>query len=74
MKTPKGRTLSLAAGQGESAQATDEYEKLVAVQGEEVSPMQEEFNKAMNMTWACVHASFDCFRKIDSNDVIYFQC
>ncbi|KAK9296007.1 hypothetical protein QLX08_009854 [Tetragonisca angustula] len=50
VKTPKGRTLSLAAGQGESAQATDEYEKLVAVQGEEVSPMQEEFNKAMNMT------------------------
>ncbi|XP_043514793.1 piezo-type mechanosensitive ion channel component isoform X5 [Frieseomelitta varia] len=50
VKTPRGRTLSLAAGQGESAQATDEYEKLVAVQGEEVSPMQEEFNKAMNMT------------------------
>ncbi|KAK1122195.1 hypothetical protein K0M31_009421 [Melipona bicolor] len=49
VKTPRGRTLSLAAGQGESAQATDEYEKLVTVQGE-VSPMQEEFNKAMNMT------------------------
>ncbi|XP_050591066.1 piezo-type mechanosensitive ion channel component isoform X7 [Bombus affinis] len=51
VRTPKGATLNLrAAGEGENAQATNEYEKLVAVQGEEISPMNEEFNKAMNMT------------------------
>ncbi|XP_060823619.1 piezo-type mechanosensitive ion channel component isoform X9 [Bombus pascuorum] len=51
VRTPKGATLNLrAAGEGENAQTTNEYEKLVAVQGEEISPANEEFNKAMNMT------------------------
>ncbi|XP_076479034.1 piezo type mechanosensitive ion channel component isoform X1 [Bombus vancouverensis nearcticus] len=51
VRTPKGATLNLrAAGEGENAQTTNEYEKLVAVQGEEISPTNEEFNKAMNMT------------------------
>ncbi|XP_068981162.1 piezo-type mechanosensitive ion channel component isoform X6 [Bombus flavifrons] len=51
VRTPKGATLNLrAAGEGENAQTTNEYEKLVAVQGEEINPTNEEFNKAMNMT------------------------
>ncbi|XP_071867867.1 piezo type mechanosensitive ion channel component isoform X11 [Bombus fervidus] len=51
VRTPKGATLNLrAAGEGENAQTTNEYEKLVAVQGEEISPTNEEFNKAMSMT------------------------
>ncbi|XP_043598036.1 piezo-type mechanosensitive ion channel component isoform X4 [Bombus pyrosoma] len=51
IRTPKGATLNLhAAGEGENAQTTNEYEKLVAVQGEEINPTNEEFNKAMNMT------------------------
>ncbi|XP_024227859.1 piezo-type mechanosensitive ion channel component isoform X8 [Bombus impatiens] len=51
VRTPKGATLNLrAAGEGENAQVTNEYEKLVAVQGEEISPTNEEFNKTMNMT------------------------
>ncbi|XP_006609654.1 piezo-type mechanosensitive ion channel component [Apis dorsata] len=49
--TPKGRILNLqpAVIVGESVRTSDEYEQLVAVQGEETSPMEEEFNKVMKM-------------------------
>ncbi|XP_043794747.1 piezo-type mechanosensitive ion channel component isoform X2 [Apis laboriosa] len=49
--TPKGRILNLqpAVIVGESVPTSDEYEQLVAVQGEETSPMEEEFNKVMKM-------------------------
>ncbi|XP_017788930.1 PREDICTED: piezo-type mechanosensitive ion channel component [Habropoda laboriosa] len=51
VRTPKGRILNLnATGEGENVQSIDEHEKLVAVQGEEIHPLNEEFNKAMNMT------------------------
>ncbi|XP_076169043.1 piezo type mechanosensitive ion channel component isoform X2 [Ptiloglossa arizonensis] len=49
--TPRGRSLSIhVSGDHENAQTTDEHEKLVAVQGEELSPHTEKFHKAMDMT------------------------
>ncbi|XP_015433608.1 PREDICTED: piezo-type mechanosensitive ion channel component [Dufourea novaeangliae] len=56
VNTPKGRRLSISAsGDGENQQTAqetipNEHEKLVAVQGEELSPHSEHFHKAMNMT------------------------
>ncbi|XP_017766739.1 PREDICTED: piezo-type mechanosensitive ion channel component isoform X2 [Eufriesea mexicana] len=52
VRTPRGRILNLhGVGEGQNVQTSDEYEQLVAVRGEEVSPLNEEFNKAMNMTF-----------------------
>ncbi|XP_043265377.1 piezo-type mechanosensitive ion channel component [Colletes gigas] len=49
--TPKGRSLNIhLTGDGETAQIIDEHEKLVAIQGEELSPQTEKFHKAMDMT------------------------
>ncbi|XP_076765205.1 piezo type mechanosensitive ion channel component isoform X3 [Xylocopa sonorina] len=51
VKTPAGRTLNLRpTADGENVQIIDEHEKLVAVQGEELNPLNEDFNNAMNMT------------------------
>ncbi|CAK9812745.1 Piezo-type mechanosensitive ion channel component [Anthophora plagiata] len=51
VRTPKGRILNLnVTGEGEHIQTIDEHEKLVVVQGEEIHPLNEDFNKAMNMT------------------------
>nr|XP_031827665.1 piezo-type mechanosensitive ion channel component isoform X1 [Nomia melanderi] len=51
VRTPKGRTLNMhAAGDAENVQTTDEHEKLVAIQGEELNPHTEQLQAAMNMT------------------------
>lgn len=51
LTTPKGRILNLqpAVIDGESVRTSDEYEQLVAIQGEERSPMDEDFNKVMKL-------------------------
>ncbi|XP_054011749.1 piezo-type mechanosensitive ion channel component isoform X2 [Hylaeus anthracinus] len=49
--TPKGRSLNMhAVGDGENAHTTDEHERLVAVQAEEMNPQIENFHKNMDMT------------------------
>ncbi|XP_076240297.1 piezo type mechanosensitive ion channel component [Calliopsis andreniformis] len=51
VKTPKGRTLNInVMGDGETVHTTDEHEKLVAIQGEEMGPHTQDFQKTMNMT------------------------
>ncbi|XP_026300509.1 piezo-type mechanosensitive ion channel component isoform X9 [Apis mellifera] len=51
LTTPKGRILNLQPSviDGESVRTSDEYEQLVAIQGEERSPMDEDFNKVMKL-------------------------
>ncbi|XP_061939821.1 piezo-type mechanosensitive ion channel component isoform X3 [Apis cerana] len=49
--TPTGRILNLQPGviDGESVRTNDEYEQLVAVQGEESNPLEQEFTKVMKL-------------------------
>lgn len=39
-----------ASGDAENVQTTDEHEKLVAIQSEELNPHAEQLQAAMNMT------------------------
>ncbi|XP_026674428.1 piezo-type mechanosensitive ion channel component isoform X4 [Ceratina calcarata] len=48
--TPQGRILNLPTGEGETVQTSDEQQRLVGVQGTEINPVNEDFDKAMDMT------------------------
>lgn len=52
VKTPQGRILSVHATDNTdgTTSTTDDNERLVAIQGEEVHPHNETFSRTMDMT------------------------